>query len=85
MNHQAPLGTWPKDRQFKELGRVAQKIVVEGIEPYTLALFTRIIGRSREETEEYMDKVRQDLDTKSRAAHIYGRVHFIYGQKPMDG
>lgn len=85
MNAQSPLGTWPKNRHLKDLGRIAQRIVIDGIEPYTLALFTRILGQAREETEEYMERVRQDLDLNCRSAHLYGRVHFIYGQKPMDG
>jgi hypothetical protein len=55
--------------------------VLEAVEPYTLALFTRILGFTYEETQAYMDKARKDVLDSSN--HLYTRFHFIYGRKPL--
>src|SRR5690606_15894661 len=39
-----PVGTWPKNKQQKELGAVGQEIAQTGVEAYGLAAFTRILG-----------------------------------------
>lgn len=79
---QTPVGSWPKNSHLKEIGRMTRITVVESIEPYTLALFTRVLGYTYEETQEYMSKVRAEfLETRT---HTYGRVHYVYAQRPMD-
>ena len=55
---------------------------MEVVEPYTLALFTRVLGFSYQDAQEYMDKVRAEL--MSNSYHLYVHFHFIYGQKPFD-
>lgn len=55
--------------------------ILEVVEPYTLALFTRILGFSYQDAQEYMDKVRAEL--VSNKFHLYVRFHFVYGQKPL--
>lgn len=56
--------------------------ILEVVEPYTLALFTRVLGFSFQQAQEYMEKVRAEL--VSNKFHLYIRFHFIYGQKPLD-
>ena len=55
--------------------------VLEAIEPYTLALFTRVLGFTYEETQTYMDKARKDILNPSN--HLYSQFHFIYARKPL--
>lgn len=57
--------------------------MVEAVEPYSLALFTRVLGRTFDETQEYMLKVRDEL--LDSPFHVYGKVHYIYAQRPLDG
>lgn len=57
-------------------------IILEVVEPYTLALFTRVLGIGFQDAQEYMEKVRAEL--VSNEFHLYMLFHFVYGQKPMD-
>ncbi|KAK2739495.1 hypothetical protein FQN55_009460 [Onygenales sp. PD_40] len=77
----APVGHWPKDKKLKELGRFNQVQVLDGIEAYSVALFTRVLGMSNEETQLWIAKARSDF--KNPAFHLYTRFHFVYGQKPL--
>ncbi|KAE8150574.1 S-adenosyl-L-methionine-dependent methyltransferase [Aspergillus avenaceus] len=81
--YKAPVGSWPKSPRLKEIGRVSKVTVWEAIEPYTLALFTRVLGYSAEEARDYVEKVREELLRSSY--HLYVLFHFVYGQKPLEG
>ncbi|CAI7668705.1 unnamed protein product [Penicillium pancosmium] len=80
--YKCPVGGWPKNRRLKEIGRVGKATILEVVEPYTLALFTRVLGFSFQQAQEYMDRVRAEL--VSNKFHLYIRFHFVYGQKPFD-
>ncbi|KAJ5508517.1 hypothetical protein N7527_010660 [Penicillium freii] len=80
--YKSPVGGWPKNRRYKDIGRICKVAVLEIIEPYTLALFTRVLGLSYQDTQEYMDKARAELMSNSH--HLYVRFHFVYGQRPFD-
>lgn len=56
--------------------------ILEVVEPYTLALFTRVLGYAYQDAQEYMDKVRAEL--VSSKFHLYVLFHFVYGQKPVE-
>lgn len=79
---QCPVGGWAKNPRLKEIGRVGRMTILEVVEPYTLALFTRVLGFSYQDAQEYMDKVRAEL--VSSKFHLYVLFHFVYGQKPLD-
>lgn len=64
-----PTNTWPKNRKMKELGRWNEVNICEGIEGFSLALFTRVLGWKKEEVEVFTAKVRNDL--KNRDIHGY--------------
>lgn len=80
---QVPLGQWPKEPQLKFLGKFAKVSVVASIEPYTLALFTRVLGYTYDEAQEYMERIRQEFETPK--CHVYALYRFIYAQKPLNG
>tara|TARA_R110002060_G_scaffold52285_4_gene63226 strand:+ start:365 stop:547 length:183 start_codon:yes stop_codon:yes gene_type:complete len=54
--------------------------MVDAVEPFTLAIFTRTLGWSNEEAQALMAGVRNEL--KDRRNHLYALVHFVYGRKP---
>lgn len=64
---------------MKELGRYQQVNMIEGLESYSLALFTRVLGWSNEEVQVFFTGVRQEL--KNRSLHIYTKFYYVYGQK----
>lgn len=57
-------------------------IIIEAVEPLTLALFTRILGLSYQDAQDHIDQVRAEL--VSNAFHLHSHLYFVYGQKPFD-
>ncbi|RJE16835.1 Methyltransferase, partial [Aspergillus sclerotialis] len=78
----APLNPWPKDRKLKELGRYYQLNMLECIEAYTLASFTRILGWDITEVNVFFADVRKEL--VDRKLHVYAKNYFVYGQKETE-
>ncbi|CAG8926981.1 unnamed protein product [Penicillium salamii] len=79
--YKCPVGGWAKNHRLKDIGRVGKVILLEIVEPYTLALFTRVLGFSYQDAQELMEQVRAEL--VSNSYHLYTTFHFIYGQKPL--
>ena len=76
---QVPLNPWAQDRKLKEIGRYQQVNMIEGMEAYSLALFTRVLGWTATETRVFFDGVRKEL--QDRSIHLYTKYYFVYGQK----
>jgi hypothetical protein len=55
--------------------------VLEAVEPYSLALFSRVLGYTFEQTHALMFKVKKDV--LNPANHLYTGFHYIYGRKPL--
>lgn len=64
------------------MGRVGRVTILEGVEPYSLALFTRVLGFTYQQAQELMDKVRAELVNTS--LHLYVHFHYVYGQRPFE-
>lgn len=64
-----PIGTWPKDKFYKELGHWNSQNLEVGLEGLVLALCTRALGWSREQTLLFCSQVRQEI--KSHRVHGY--------------
>ncbi|RMJ22615.1 Methyltransferase [Aspergillus sp. HF37] len=77
--YKVPVNPWPKDRRMKDLGRYNQVNVLEGLEAYTLASLTRVLGWDMQEVETFFAGVRKEL--VDRSLHVYVKFYFIYGQK----
>lgn len=56
--------------------------MLDAVEPFTLAIFTRALGWSNERAQALMAGVRKEL--RDHRNHLYVLVHFIYGSKPKD-
>ena len=76
--HKIPIGTWAK--QSKELGRIHLSEMLNAVEPYTLALYTKVLGKSLDETKVAIEMVKKEFCTKK--FHLYVNYHFITARKP---
>lgn len=64
---------------MKDLGRYHQINMIEGMEAYSLAIFTRVLGWSLAEIHAFFAEVRREL--QDRSLHVYAKHYFVYGQK----
>ncbi|KPI36589.1 uncharacterized protein AB675_4352 [Cyphellophora attinorum] len=81
-----PDSPWPSDRtpegaKLKEIGKLRRLEIDSGMEGWSLAMFTRVLGMSYEEVQMYLAEVRRDWANKR--IHAYTRVGVVYGRKPM--
>lgn len=68
MKYKWPIGTWPKDPHFKELGRWGIEVLDSGCEAYGLALFTRVMGMDEKSARALVNRARSDV--KNGAIHM---------------
>ncbi|KAL4787886.1 S-adenosyl-L-methionine-dependent methyltransferase [Aspergillus varians] len=80
--YKCPVGTWPKSPRLKEIGRVGKVSLIEAIEPYSLALFTRVLGWTYEQAQDYVNKCRREAMNSS--CHIYVLFYYVYAQRPLN-
>lgn len=67
-----PSNQWPRDPKFKTLGLWNLANIDGGLEGLTLALFTRGLGLTAEETAVYCDGARREL--RDTSIHAYWPV-----------
>lgn len=60
-----PVGTWAKGKKAKELGVCNQEVVLEGVDAFTVSLFTRVLGWQKEECEVLMAHCSKLLDPRN--------------------
>ncbi|KAF8536850.1 TAM domain methyltransferase, partial [Trichophaea hybrida] len=75
-----PFGPWPKDKKLKEIGFMQKMQLQDALEPYCLALFTRVLGWSNERVMVFLGKVREEI--REGKQHAYTKAYFVYGRKP---
>jgi hypothetical protein len=57
--------------------------MLDAVEPYTLQLYTRVLGYSLEKTKLSIEMVKGEFrDPKN---HLYVAYHFIHGVRPKHG
>ncbi|RDL31137.1 Uncharacterized protein BP5553_09926 [Venustampulla echinocandica] len=76
-----PIGPWSKDPHLKQIGLWNQLHWQEGIEGWSMALLTRVLGWSYTEVQAYLGKMREAL--VDRRIHAYHVINVVYGRKPM--
>ena len=65
-----PIGTWPKDKKLKEIGKYFRYQFIEGaVDSYSLAVFTRLGGWDETELSVLLAHVRNEV--KSNKMHVY--------------
>lgn len=64
-----PWAPWPTDEKMKELGRYALLNCETSFEAFGLALFTRVLGLSKEEVMRVCSESRKEL--RDKKIHVY--------------
>ena len=64
-----PSNSWPRNNPEKTLGMWQGENLANGVEGFTLALFTRILGWTKEEVDIFLIKVKSNI--KNRSIHSY--------------
>ncbi|KAK1717005.1 S-adenosyl-L-methionine-dependent methyltransferase [Colletotrichum lupini] len=59
--YKAPLTPWAKDRHYKDLGMMNLVLTIDGLEGFSMKMFTEVLGRTREEVEVEIMGVRNEL------------------------
>lgn len=67
-----PIGSWPKGKKEKDIGRWMQENTLQGLQGLTMALFSRQFKWSREAVELFLVAVRKQL--LDRSSHVYVKV-----------
>lgn len=60
-----PIGAWPKDKAQREIGTWQLAVLAEGLEAFSLAIFTRLLNWSKEAMDELLAEVHRELRHKS--------------------
>ncbi|EED11451.1 conserved hypothetical protein [Talaromyces stipitatus ATCC 10500] len=75
-----PLGSWPRDRRLKEIGRFWLEHMVAGVEVYTLGFIGKVLGWSEIECRMLIAKCTEEL--RDRKNHLYVNLYVVRGRKP---
>lgn len=67
--YKVPSGPWPKDKLMREIGTINLLQALDGMEGFSLRLFTGVLGWTAEEVNVFCAKVRQEL--KGKSIHPY--------------
>lgn len=76
-----PIGVWPKGKDHKDVGAFNYIQMEEGLEAMCLALYTRYLKWSREETLVFLPQVRKSLNDPK--IHSMYRWYVVFGQRPQ--
>ncbi|KAI9829801.1 MAG: hypothetical protein M1826_005378 [Phylliscum demangeonii] len=75
-----PLGPWAKEKKLKEVGMWNLLQIQQGMEAFTLAPLTRIMGWKVDEVQVLLANARKEM--KDPKIHAYYNFHVAYGQRP---
>ncbi|KAK2759251.1 UMTA methyltransferase family protein [Colletotrichum kahawae] len=81
--YRVPVGPWPRQTFFKNLGMLNLIQTLEGLEGFSLKMFCGVLGRTREAVMTQIEEVSEEL--KSSTIHSQFDIHVVYGQKPLKG
>ncbi|KAF2471728.1 S-adenosyl-L-methionine-dependent methyltransferase [Lindgomyces ingoldianus] len=78
--YKLPIGPWAKDKRQKDIGLFNLVQALDGLEGFSMRLFTNVLNWRPEEVEIMCAKVRAEL--KSKSTHAMYDLHVVYAQKP---
>lgn len=67
-----PTNQWPKGEYFKTISTYFQRDLLDGLEGFSMKLFTKILGWSKEKVQVFLVDVRNDL--KNPFIHAYAQM-----------
>ncbi|KAK8203637.1 S-adenosyl-L-methionine-dependent methyltransferase [Phyllosticta capitalensis] len=76
-----PMGPWPKDPELKRIGMFNLAQATDGMEAFTLRMFTKVLGWTVEEVQVFNARVKQEY--KSKLIHSYFTLYAVYGQREV--
>lgn len=76
-----PINRWPKDEKEKEKGMWNLQNFLEGVQGFSMAIFTKGLGWAREEVEVYLAECRKEF--ADRRKHVYMPIGTFYARKPL--
>lgn len=76
-----PSNDWPKDKKWKEIGKWSSVNFIEGMEAFTIAPLTRLLGWKAEEAQLLLAQMRKEW--VKRKYHAYHKGVVCYGTKPL--
>ncbi|KAJ0309781.1 hypothetical protein Brms1b_009005 [Colletotrichum noveboracense] len=68
-----PVSPWPAKKKLREAGWWVQAGSLAGLEASTLAVFTRVLGWTEQDTKDFCEEVREEL--LNRSVHAYWEVN----------
>ncbi|KUI68873.1 hypothetical protein VM1G_03931 [Cytospora mali] len=74
-----PINEWPREPKWKEVGRRTSINFRDGMSGIMMALFTRFMGWSKEQVEEFCAQV--DKEWQDTRVHAYFNLWVTYGRK----
>lgn len=72
---------WYDVVNFCSILLTVNQAVLDSLEAYTLALFTRVLGWDVNSVHIFLANVRAEI--KDPRHHLFLFVHIVYGRKPM--
>ncbi|EOD51955.1 Methyltransferase type 11 [Neofusicoccum parvum] len=75
-----PIGMWDEDQI--DLGKRMLLVVLEGIAPTALPVFTLVLGWDNDAIEQLLDEVRNEF--LKGEFKVYLKFYYTYGQKPLE-
>lgn len=79
---QVPVGIWPKDKRYKEMGIVYATASVSGLEAYGLKMFTNVLGWSQEKAKDLCERALQAIN--SRKTHGVVWHYIVTARRPAN-
>ncbi|KAL7927024.1 S-adenosyl-L-methionine-dependent methyltransferase [Trichoderma austrokoningii] len=78
-----PLNEWPRDERLKNLGWMWGQNFSQGLTGFSVQAMSRIYGRSQDEIELSLVRVREEI--LNPRVHAYMPIFVVYGRKPFVG
>ncbi|KAI9804639.1 MAG: hypothetical protein M1833_006714 [Piccolia ochrophora] len=78
--YKMPIGPWALDKQLKNVGALNLLQTLEGMEGFTLRLFTAVLGWKPEEVQVLLAQVRKEFNDGK--IHPQFNFYVEYGQRP---
>lgn len=70
--YKLPMGTWPKQKNLKNVGFFHREQFLEGLQGMAMGFFTRALRWTPQEVEVFLTRVRKDV--KDPSFHSYWRT-----------
>jgi SAM-dependent methyltransferase len=78
--HAWPINSWPRDRALKEIGMYVCEDLHQGLEGFSLSMFSRGLKWEDEQIKQVLSDAARDI--RNTSAHIYLPISICWARKP---